>query len=156
MPRRSKIERRIPAPDARFNNETLSKFINRVMQRGKKGVAERIVYGALDTIAQRTGRNPIEVFEQALYNATPVLEVKPKRVGGATNQVPVQIEGTRRGSLAMRWLLTSAKHGRASRCRKSSPRVARRIQQYGRHDQAARGHPPDGGGQPGLLSLRRF
>jgi small subunit ribosomal protein S7 len=87
MPRRSKIERRIPAPDARFNNETLSKFINRVMQRGKKGVAERIVYGALDTIAQRTGRNPIEVFEQALYNATPVLEVKPKRVGGATYQV---------------------------------------------------------------------
>ena len=109
MPRRSKIERRIPAPDARFNNETLARFINRVMQRGKKGVAERIVYGALDTIAERTGRNPIEVFEQALYNATPVLEVKPRRVGGATYQVPVQIEGSRRGSLAMRWLLTSAK-----------------------------------------------
>ena len=80
------------------------------MQRGKKGVAERIVYGALDTIAERTGRNPIEVFEQALYNATPVVEVKPRRVGGATYQVPVQIEGERRRSLAIRWLLTSAKN----------------------------------------------
>jgi len=109
MPRRSKIQRRVPAPDARYGNEVLSRFINRVMERGKKGVAERIVYGALDTIAERTGRNPIEVFEQALYNATPVLEVKPKRVGGATYQVPVQIEGGRRMSLAMRWLLLSAR-----------------------------------------------
>ncbi len=110
MPRRAKIQRRVPAPDAKYGNETLARFINRVMERGKKGTAERIVYGALDTIAERTGRNPIEVFEQALYNATPVLEVKPKRVGGATYQVPVQIEGGRRMSLAMRWLLMSARN----------------------------------------------
>ena len=109
MPRRAKVERRVPAPDARYNSEVLAKFINRVMQRGKKGLAERIVYGSFDIIADRTGRNPLEVFEQALYNATPVLEVKPKRVGGATYQVPVQIEGSRRTSLAMRWLLGSAR-----------------------------------------------
>ncbi len=109
MPRRAKVQRRVLAPDARYNSEVLSRFINKVMERGKKGTAERIVYGALENIGQRTGRNPLEVFEQALHNATPLLEVKPRRVGGATYQVPVQIEGTRRVSLAMRWLLNSAR-----------------------------------------------
>lgn len=110
MPRRAKVQRRILVPDARYQSETLSKFINKVMQRGKKGTAERIVYTAMETIQQRTGREPLEVFEQALYNATPLLEVKPRRVGGATYQVPVQIEGARRTSLAMRWLLQSARN----------------------------------------------
>src|SRR5918997_1571693 len=109
MPRRTKIVPRVPAPDARYNSELVSRVINKVMQRGKKGLAERIVYEALDIIQTRSGRNPLEVFEQALYNATPVLEVKPRRVGGATYQVPVQIEGSRRQSLAMRWLLSSAR-----------------------------------------------
>ncbi|MBA2519880.1 MAG: 30S ribosomal protein S7 [Chloroflexia bacterium] len=109
MPRRSKVQRRVMVPDARFQSEVLAKFINKVMQRGKKGTAERIVYTAMETIQQRTGREPLEVFEQALYNATPLLEVKPRRVGGATYQVPVQIEGARRTSLAMRWLLQSAR-----------------------------------------------
>jgi small subunit ribosomal protein S7 len=110
MPRRAKVERRVLEPDGRFNSEVVSRFINKVMQRGKKGVAEQIVYGALEAIQERTGRNPLEVFEQALYNATPVIEVKPRRVGGATYQVPVQIEGSRRQSLAMRWLLQSARN----------------------------------------------
>ncbi len=110
MPRRAKVQRRELVPDARFNSETVARFINKVMERGKKGLAERIVYGAMETIQQRTGREPLEVFEQALYNATPVLEVKPRRVGGATYQVPVQIEGERRRSLAIRWLLTAAKN----------------------------------------------
>jgi small subunit ribosomal protein S7 len=109
MPRRAKIVRRVPAPDPKYNSELVSRFINKIMQRGKKGVAERIMYDALEMIQARTGRNPIEVFEQAVYNATPVLEVKPRRVGGATYQVPVQIEGPRRQSLAIRWLLMSAK-----------------------------------------------
>ena len=109
MPRRTKIVRRTLAPDARYNSELITRFINKLMQRGKKGLAERIVYGALEQIGQRTGRNPLEVFEQAMLNATPVLEVKPRRVGGATYQVPVQIEGPRRTSLAIRWLLMSAK-----------------------------------------------
>lgn len=110
MPRRARVQRRVLVPDARYQSEVLSKFINKVMQRGKKGTAERIVYNAMETIQQRTGREPLEVFEQALYNATPLLEVKPRRVGGATYQVPVQIEGARRTSLAMRWLLQSARN----------------------------------------------
>ena len=109
MPRRAKISKRILLPDAKYNSELVSKFINKVMQRGKKGTAERIMYDALDIIQQRTGRYPIEVFEVALQNATPLLEVKPRRVGGATYQVPVQIEGARRQSLAIRWILQSAR-----------------------------------------------
>ncbi|HEY8448368.1 MAG TPA: 30S ribosomal protein S7 [Thermomicrobiales bacterium] len=109
MPRRAKIEPRVIPPDPKYNSELVQRFINKVMQRGKKGLAERILYGAFDIIEQRTGRNPVEVFEQAVYNATPVLEVKPRRVGGATYQVPVQIEGRRRQSLAIRWLIQSAK-----------------------------------------------
>ena len=110
MPRRAKVQRRVLLPDAQYNSEVVARFINKVMERGKKGLAERIVYGAFETLQARTGRAPVEVFEQALYNATPVLEVKPRRVGGATYQVPVQIEGARRQSLAMRWLLTSARN----------------------------------------------
>ena len=109
MPRRSKVERRIPTPDARYNSELVARFINKVMQRGKKGLAETIVYDALQTIQERTGRDALEVFEQAVNNATPLLEVKPRRVGGATYQVPVQIEGQRRTSLAIRWLLSSSR-----------------------------------------------
>ena len=108
MPRRSKVERRVPPPDARYNSELVARFINKVMQRGKKGLAETIVYDALQSIQERTGRDALEVFEQAVQNATPLLEVKPRRVGGATYQVPVQIEGQRRTSLAFRWLLASS------------------------------------------------
>ena len=108
MPRRAKVERRIPAPDARYQSEVLARFINKVMERGKKGTAERIVYGALDRIADRTGRAPLEVFEQALGNATPVIEVKPRRVGGATYQVPIEVRAQRRQTLAMRWVIEAA------------------------------------------------
>lgn len=109
MPRRAKIIRRPLAPDPQYNSELVTRFTNKIMQRGKKGLAERIIYGAFDLISQRTGRNPLEVFEQAVANATPVIEVKPRRVGGATYQVPVQIDAQRRLSLAIRWLLTSAR-----------------------------------------------
>lgn len=109
MPRRAKIERRQPIPDPRYNSELVTRFINKIMQRGKKGLAERIMYDALQTIQDRTGQDPLEVFERAVSNATPMLEVKPRRVGGATYQVPVQIEGQRRQSLAIRWLLMSAR-----------------------------------------------
>jgi small subunit ribosomal protein S7 len=110
MPRRAKVQKRIIIPDSKYNSELVTRFINKIMQRGKKGLAERIMYGAFETIQTRTGRNPLEVFEQAVYNATPVVEVKPRRVGGATYQVPVQIEGDRRRSLAIRWLLTAARN----------------------------------------------
>jgi small subunit ribosomal protein S7 len=109
MPRRAKIQRRQLLPDAKYNSELVTRFTNKVMERGKKGVAERIVYDAFDLIETRTGRNALEVFQQALTNATPIIEVKPRRVGGATYQVPVQIEANRRLSLAIRWLLSASR-----------------------------------------------
>lgn len=109
MPRRTKIEPRVPMPDSKYNSELVSRFINKLMERGKKGLAERIMYDSLAIVEERSGRGALEVFEQAVNNATPFLEVKPRRVGGATYQVPVQIEGRRRQSLAIRWLLTSAR-----------------------------------------------
>lgn len=109
MPRRTKIEPRVPVPDSKYNSELVSRFINKLMERGKKGLAERTMYDALSIVEERSGRGALEVFEQAVTNATPFLEVKPRRVGGATYQVPVQIEGRRRQSLAIRWILTSAR-----------------------------------------------
>ena len=109
MPRRARVVKREVPPDSRFGSRSLSRFINKVMLNGKKSVAERIVYGALDTIEQQAHRNPIDVFDVALRNATPLLEVKPRRVGGATYQVPVEIKGDRKTSLAMRWLIGSAR-----------------------------------------------
>ena len=110
MPRRARVERRIPEPDPRYQNRVLAKFINKIMVDGKKSTAERVVYGALDRIEAAQRRNALEVFEQALRNATPMLEVKPRRVGGATYQVPVEIRGERRQALAMRWLIQSARN----------------------------------------------
>jgi small subunit ribosomal protein S7 len=88
---------------------TVSRFVNRLMQDGKKATAERILYSAMTIIESREGRNPVEVFELAMRNATPLLEVKPRRVGGATYQVPVEIRGERRTALAMRWLIDAAR-----------------------------------------------
>jgi small subunit ribosomal protein S7 len=102
--------RRDTPPDPKYGSRMLQKFINKVMLDGKKSTAERIVYGALGTVETQTrGQNPVDVFDQAMRNATPVLEVKPRRVGGATYQVPVEIRGDRRVSLAMRWLIASAR-----------------------------------------------
>lgn len=109
MPRRARVVRREVPPDPKYGSRILQRFINKVMMRGKKSLAERIVYGALDLIERQTRQNPLDVFEQALRNVTPVLEVKPRRVGGATYQVPVEIRGDRRISLAMRWLIQSAR-----------------------------------------------
>jgi small subunit ribosomal protein S7 len=109
MPRRARVIRRTIAPDPVFNNRHAGKFINNLMYNGKKSLAERIFYAALEILGERSTRNSIEVFEQALRNATPVLEVKPRRVGGSTYQVPVEIKGERRQALAIRWLLQSAR-----------------------------------------------
>jgi small subunit ribosomal protein S7 len=109
MPRRARVVRREVPPDPRYGNRMVQKFINKVMRDGKKSVAERIVYTAFDLLEQQLRRNPLDVFEQAVRNVTPVLEVKPRRVGGATYQVPVEIKGERRTSLAMRWLIQSAR-----------------------------------------------
>ena len=109
MSRRNRAPRRQIPPDARYGNVLLGRFINRVMTRGKKSVAEGIVYDSLALIEDRMKRPPLEVFEQAIQNATPVLEVKPRRVGGATYQVPVEREGDRRLSLAIRWIIQNAR-----------------------------------------------
>jgi len=109
MPRRARVVHRETPPDPKFGSRTLAKFINKIMIGGKKSLAERIVYTALDSVERTSHQNPVDVFDQALRNATPVLEVKPRRVGGATYQVPVEIRGDRRMSLAMRWLIGSAR-----------------------------------------------
>lgn len=109
MPRRYRPPRRGVAPDPKYHNETVARFINRLMKDGKKSTAQRVLYDAFDIIEERTKRNPVEVFEQALSNATPQIEVKPRRVGGATYQVPVEIRVSRRMALAQRWLIQNAR-----------------------------------------------
>jgi small subunit ribosomal protein S7 len=107
--RRKRAEVREVIPDPRYHDKTVAKFINNVMERGKKSLASRVVYDAFDMMEERTNRPAIEVFEEALKNATPLVEVKPRRVGGATYQIPVEISATRRQALAMRWLIDSAR-----------------------------------------------
>jgi small subunit ribosomal protein S7 len=114
MPRRGKVSRQRQSPDAKYNSVLVQTMINKVMRDGKKSTAERIVYGAMDLIAQRTKEEPRQVFEQALRNAMPVLEVRPRRVGGATYQIPLEVRPARQTSLAMRWVLTAAR-GRSGR-----------------------------------------
>src|SRR5437763_480111 len=109
MPRRGRFEKEPLLPDARYNSLLIARFVNKLMMRGKKGVAEGILYGTIDELEKRAKRPGIEVFEQAIRNATPVIEVKPRRVGGATYQVPVEIKGERRQSLAIRWILAAAR-----------------------------------------------
>ena len=109
MSRRRRAVRKIIAPDPRYGNEELARFINKLMWSGKKSVAQRIVYQALDKVEQETHNNPVEVFEQAMRNVTPLLEVKPRRVGGATYQVPVEVRAERRQAMAMRWLIGAAR-----------------------------------------------
>lgn len=107
--RRNRAVRRPVIPDPRYNSEVLAKFINNLMERGKKSLAASIVYDAFDIVEERSKRPAIEVFEEALKNATPMVEVKPRRVGGATYQVPVEISPTRRQALAMRWLIENSR-----------------------------------------------
>ena len=110
MPRRRVIAKREILPDPKFHSQTVAKFINHVMVSGKKAVAEHIVYGALGRIEEReTDNNPVEVFEKALETVAPMVEVKSRRVGGATYQVPVEVRPSRRNALAMRWLVDSAR-----------------------------------------------
>ena len=109
MPRRRVVAKREVLPDPKFGNQTLAKFMNHVMISGKKSVAERIVYGALDVVANKTSKDPLEVFEEALENVAPMVEVKSRRVGGATYQVPVEVRAERRSALAMRWLVEHAR-----------------------------------------------
>jgi small subunit ribosomal protein S7 len=109
MSRRARAIKREVIPDIRYNSPIVSMFVNRMMRGGKKSTAQRVMYGAFELIEQRAKRPPLEVFEQAMRNATPQIEVKPRRVGGATYQVPVEVPNDRRNTLAMRWILGAAR-----------------------------------------------
>ncbi len=110
MARSKKKNKRIILPDSVYNNVTVQKLINQIMRRGKKTIARKIVYGAFNIIKEKTKKEPLEVFEKAINNASPLLEIKPKRVGGATYQVPREVRGDRQTTLAMRWIIQAAKN----------------------------------------------
>jgi small subunit ribosomal protein S7 len=109
MPRRREVPKRDVLPDPKYNNKLAAKFINNIMRQGKKSVAERILYGAFDLIEERTKQDPLEVFHKAMDSVRPIVEVKSRRVGGATYQVPVEVRQERRDALAMRWIIGYAK-----------------------------------------------
>jgi len=109
MPRRREVRKREIIPDPKYHDVLISKFINGIMRRGKKSVAERIFYGALDIIKDKTHSDPLKIFNQAMENVKPLIEVRPRRVGGATYQVPVEVRSTRKVALAIRWVIGFAK-----------------------------------------------
>ncbi|MBO6087618.1 30S ribosomal protein S7 [bacterium] len=109
MSRRSKPARRIPAADPVYNSVDISKFINRIMRRGKKSLAEKIFYATLTKLEEKTGEKPLEIFQKAMTNATPLLEVKARRIGGSTYQVPIEVKADRGFALASSWIIEAAK-----------------------------------------------
>ena len=109
MPRRREVPKRDILPDPKFGSVDLSKFMNVIMESGKKAVAERIIYGALDQVEKKSGKDPLEIFIVALNNIKPMVEVKSRRVGGANYQVPIEVAQNRRTSLAIRWIVTNAR-----------------------------------------------
>jgi len=109
MPRRREVAKREVLPDPKYNNKLVAKFINNLLKRGKKSVAESILYGALDIIEKRVKEPPVEIFEKAVGNVKPMIEVKSRRVGGSTYQVPTEVMPSRRVALAIRWLITNAR-----------------------------------------------
>lgn len=120
MPRRREVPKRVLLPDPKYGSELLAKFVNMVMERGKKSVAEKIVYGALEVMNEKGRDNPMDVLGQALENVRPIVEVKSRRVGGATYQVPVEVRAVRRNTLAMRWLIEASR-------KRSEKSMARRL-----------------------------
>ena len=124
MPRKGHTQKRDVLADPLYNNKVVTKLINNIMLDGKKGVAQKIVYGAFEIIADKTGNNPLEVFEQAMENVMPVLEVKARRVGGATYQVPMEVRPERRQTLGLRWIST---YSRARNERTMKERLAGEI-----------------------------
>ena len=109
MARRYTPEKREVSPDIRYHNLDVQEMINRIMIKGKKSTAVSLIYGALELIEERTGKEPIETFEAAIKNVSPLMEVRPRRVGGATYQVPMEVDPSRRKTLAMRWIITAAR-----------------------------------------------
>ncbi len=122
--RRRKAEVRVIPPDPQYNNVELARFINRIMMKGKKTIAQRIVYSAMEIVEKQSSRPPLEIFQEAIRNATPLLQVKARRVGGATYQTPIEVAPRRGSAMAMRWLITS------SRARKGRPMHEKLAQEF--------------------------
>ena len=154
MPRRREVPKRKIIPDPKYKDKLVSKFTNTLMFDGKKAVAEGILYGAFDVIGERFKEDPLEVFRKALDNVKPKLEVKSRRVGGATYQVPVEVRPERRVALAMRWLVTySRDRGEKTMRERLAGRVRRRRAGPRQRGEEEGRHAQDGRGQQGLRSL---
>lgn len=154
MPRRGQIAKRDVLPDPLYNSKLVTRLINNIMYDGKKGVAQKIVYGAFDIVKEKTGKEPIEVFEEAMENVMPQLEVKARRAGGATYQVPMEVRPERRQTLGLRWITTysrtrSEKDHEGASCRRNS----RCFKRHRRSSQKARRHSQDGRSQQGFCTL---
>ncbi len=135
MPRRGAVERREIPPESVYGSAELHKFINSLMMRGKKSVAERLVYSALEIVGERLKRDPLDVFKEALENVKPVVEIRPRRVGGQTYQVPIEVRPERRTSLGYRWLIQSARTGRTEHT--MAARLAGELMDASRNEGAA-------------------
>jgi small subunit ribosomal protein S7 len=153
MPRRREVPKRDILPDPKFGSVDLSKFMNVIMESGKKAVAERIIYGALDQVEKKSGKDPLEIFIVALNNIKPMVEVKSRRVGGANYQVPVEVRPVRRVALAMRWLKESARKRKVDGAAPGERAAGGRRRPWRRDEEARRG-APDGRGEQGVLALQ--
>ena len=151
MPRRGNVPKREILPDPIYNSVLVTKLVNSIMLDGKKGVAQKVVYGAFDMVKEQTGKEPLEVFTTAMDNIMPSLEVKARRVGGATYQVPMDVRPVRRQTLGLRWLTTySRARSERTMAAASGQRDHGRRQQHRRRREEAGGHPQDGRVQQGL------
>jgi len=154
MSRRHRAEKREVIPDAKFGDLVLAKFMNSLMYEGKKSVAEGIIYGAFDTIQNKTKQDPLVVFHEALRNVSPALEVRSRRVGGATYQVPVEVRTDRSRALAIRWIITAARNrNEPTMMGRLSGGIDGRREQSRHGSQEAGRHAQDGGSQSRLLAL---
>ncbi len=154
MPRRGNVPKREVLPDPLYNSVLVTKLVNSIMLDGKKGVSQKVVYGAFDIIKEKTGKDPLEVFTTALENIMPSLEVKARRVGGATYQVPIEVRPERRQTLGLRWLTTYARNRSEKTMRGAPGRRDHGCRQQPRlRGQEARGYPQDGRVQQGFRAL---
>ena len=155
MPRKGHNQKRDVLADPIYNNKVVTKLINNIMLDGKKGVAQKIVYGAFARVAETTGKDAIEVFEEAMNNIMPVLEVKAKRIGGATYQVPIEVKPDRRQALALRWLtLFSRKRGEKTQEERLANEIMDAAKQHRRFCKEERRHAQDGRGKQGICALQ--
>ena len=151
MPRRGNVPKREVLPDPIYNSVLVTKLVNSIMLDGKKGVAQKVVYGAFEIVENKTGKNGLEVFQQAMENVMPAVEVKSRRVGGATYQVPIEVRPARRQTMGLRWMTTYSRN-RSENTMKE--RLAAEdhgcCQQHRQRREEARGYPQDGRGQQGI------